>query len=235
MGPAGVGKSCITNKFVRGIFVEEYNNTLEDNQRYNYEYEGHLYLLDILDTAGEDDFVALRTRWLTQRQCFIFVYSVTDRNQFKEIENFFILYDKLYPKREKSVILCANKIDLQYKREINQEEGQNLAKKYGVKYFEVSAKTGQNIEEAFRELINLMQQKNVKKIKMEKQIYKLKIKNRVFQAFFQFFQQMLQMIFSFYFQLFNFIFVLYIYQYIGFFFYFIFRISFVSIFKYRIS
>ena len=31
MGPAGVGKSCITNKFVRGIFIEEYNNTLEDN------------------------------------------------------------------------------------------------------------------------------------------------------------------------------------------------------------
>lgn len=65
MGPAGVGKSCITNKFIRGVFISEYNNTLEDNQIYNYEYQGNLFVLDILDTAGEDDFVSLRTKWLT--------------------------------------------------------------------------------------------------------------------------------------------------------------------------
>jgi GTPase KRas protein len=67
-----------------------------------------------------------------------------------------MIYDKINPKRDKPVVLCANKIDLETKREVKKEEGQQLATKYGAKYFEVSAKTGLNVEEAFRELINMM-------------------------------------------------------------------------------
>ncbi|KAL4474851.1 hypothetical protein ABPG74_001547 [Tetrahymena malaccensis] len=169
MGPAGVGKSCITNKFIRGVFISEYNNTLADSQLYNYEHKGNLYVLDILDTAGEEDFIALRTSWLNQRQCFLFVFSVEKRQSFQDLQQFFELYIQLYPKREKPVVLCGNKIDLE-KREVTQKEGQELAQKYGAIYFEVSAKEGFNVTDSFNALIDCLEKKTEVKNQNKSQI-----------------------------------------------------------------
>jgi len=69
------------------------------------------------------------------------------------------LYAKLFPKREKPIVLCGNKIDVE-KREVTPEEGQQLATRYGAKYFEVSAKIGTSVAASFNSLIDTLQSKN---------------------------------------------------------------------------
>lgn len=65
-----------------------------------------------MDTAGEDDYVTLRMRWLQEREGFLFVFSIADRNSFLEIQDFFKIYNKIYPNKDKAIILIGNKVDL---------------------------------------------------------------------------------------------------------------------------
>lgn len=68
--------------------------------------------------------------------------------------NFFELYIKLFPKKDKPLVLCGNKIDLVDRRAVSQQEGEALAEKYGATYLEVSAKSGFNVPDAFNTLID---------------------------------------------------------------------------------
>ena len=153
MGPAAVGKSCITLRYVLREFVNEYNNALEDKFTKFDNIDGRMCKVEILDTSGEDEFIPLRTLWIKAREGFLFVYSVDNRKTMEDLDHFHRLYLMTYPNKDVPLILVANKIDLALKREINTEEGMTLATKYGAEYFEISAKTGHNVDNAFACLI----------------------------------------------------------------------------------
>ena len=62
------------------------------------------------------------------------------------------------------IILLGNKCDLSEKREISKAEGEELAKKYGIKFYETSNKDGTNIKEVGFELINKIVESKVSQI-----------------------------------------------------------------------
>ena len=159
MGPAAVGKSCITIRYVLGEFVSEYNNTLEDKFTKFDNIDGKMCKVEILDTSGEDEFIPLRTLWIKAREGFLFVYSVDNRKTMEDLDHFHRLYLMTYPNRDVPLILVANKIDLLNKREITTEEGMALANKYNAEYYEISAKTGHNVDNAFSCLIRKLRKK----------------------------------------------------------------------------
>lgn len=159
MGPAAVGKSCITLRYVLREFVNEYNNTLEDKFTKFDNIDGKMCKVEILDTSGEDDFHPLRTLWIKAREGFLFVYSVDNRKTMADLDDFHRVYLMTYPNKDVPLILVANKIDLAHRREINTEEGMALAAKYGAEYFEISAKTGYNVDNAFACLIRKLRKK----------------------------------------------------------------------------
>lgn len=163
MGPAAVGKSCITLRYVLREFVHEYNNTLEDKFTKFDNIDGKMCKVEILDTSGEDEFIPLRTLWIKAREGFLFVYSVDNRKTIEDLEHFHRLYLLTYPNKDIPLILIANKIDLTNKREIKMEEGMELAKKYNAEYFEISAKTGYNVDNAFASLIRKLRKKREEK------------------------------------------------------------------------
>jgi len=76
LGSGGVGKSAITVQFVQGVFVEKYDPTIEDSYRKNVEVDGSQYLLEILDTAGTEQFTAMRDLYMKRwsRICFSIQY-----------------------------------------------------------------------------------------------------------------------------------------------------------------
>ncbi|KIJ42598.1 hypothetical protein M422DRAFT_48201 [Sphaerobolus stellatus SS14] len=80
MGEGGVGKSALTVQFLRGRFEEEYDPTLEDHYRQHSVVDEEFAILDILDTAGQEDFHAMREQYILEREGFILVYSVTSRD-----------------------------------------------------------------------------------------------------------------------------------------------------------
>ncbi|GAA6082128.1 ras-related protein rap1ab [Tachysurus ichikawai] len=85
LGSGGVGKSALTVQFVQGIFVEKYDPTIEDSYRKQVEVDGQQCMLEILDTAGTEQFTAMRDLYMKNGQGFALVYSITAQSTFNDL------------------------------------------------------------------------------------------------------------------------------------------------------
>eukprot|EP01084_Bolivina_argentea_P104323 186808_1 len=85
-GSGGVGKSALTIRLVTNSFLDEYDPTIEDSYRKSVQIDGSPALLDILDTAGQEEFSSMRDEWMREGEGFGFVYSITDKSTFEAIE-----------------------------------------------------------------------------------------------------------------------------------------------------
>lgn len=154
MGSGGVGKSAMLIRFVSGQFVTEYDPTIEDAYRKTIIVDGETVLLDILDTAGQEEFSALQDQWMRDGRGFICVFSITDRQSFSSISQ---LYDKLLMIQDLDHVPCilvGNKTDLEDSRVVSKQEGKDLAEKLQMyTYIETSCKINKNVTEAFYHMV----------------------------------------------------------------------------------
>lgn len=156
LGSGTVGKSAITLRYVQRIFYEDYDPTIEDAYRKNVVVNGKACQLEILDTAGEEDYFSMRSAWMRGRHAFALVYSVNDLSSFNAIRTFYDQLRVVYEINCPPVVLVANKSDLS--REVTSEMGENLARQIGATaYIETSAKTGTNIDKVFYRLVREIQ------------------------------------------------------------------------------
>jgi len=153
VGVGGVGKSAITITYVSNIWVPEYDPTIEDSHRKQVSIDDDVSMLDILDTAGQEEYSSMQDQWFRTGQGFLCVYSIISRKSFNELP---ALRDKILRIKDASkvpLVLVGNKCDLTDEREVSKEEGEELAKKFGCPFFESSAKNHINVDESFRELV----------------------------------------------------------------------------------
>jgi len=153
VGGGGVGKSSITIQFVQSHFVEIYDPTIEDSYRKQVAIDGEVALLDILDTAGQEEYNAMRDSYMRGGQGFLLVYSVTSRTSFDEISQFREHIIRVKDDDKVPMVLIANKCDMDNDRQVSALEGFELAKAWGVPFSETSAKLRLNIDESFAELV----------------------------------------------------------------------------------
>jgi len=154
IGSGGVGKSALTVRFIQGNFVEKYDPTIEDSYRKQVEIDSQACMLDIMDTAGQEEYSALRDQYMKTGQGFVLVYSVTSVTSFEATSRLRVSILRIkeeYP--DIPVILVANKCDLDYDRTITPQQGKSQADKFGVPFMEVSAKTNVNVNEVFFSLV----------------------------------------------------------------------------------
>jgi len=153
LGPGAVGKSALTLRYAQGQFVRDYDPTIEDAYRHNTIIDDRPCLIDILDTAGQEDYTALRATWMRERDGFLFVFSVVDASSLENLQTFYDQLSLLHEQNMPPVVVVGNKCDLKERRQISEEDGLNQAKAFQANYIETSAKTGENVEEAFVQLI----------------------------------------------------------------------------------
>lgn len=154
VGGGGVGKSALTIQFIQSHFINEYDPTIEDSYRKQVTIDDQpTCLLDILDTAGQEEYSAMRDQYMRTGQGFMCVYSVTTRSSFDEISNFRTQILRVKDKDKVPMIICGNKCDLEYERHITTAEGQELAKSLYCPFLETSAKSRVNVDNAFFELV----------------------------------------------------------------------------------
>ncbi len=109
--------------------------------------------LQIWDTAGQERFKTITASYYKGAHGIILVYDITDKQSFKDIENWLAEVDK-YGNENVVKMLVGNKSDLEANRQVKTEEGKSLADSLGIKFLETSAKDAVNVEKAFTTLSN---------------------------------------------------------------------------------
>ncbi|XP_039270725.1 ras-related protein O-RAL-like [Styela clava] len=161
VGSGGVGKSALTLQFMYDEFVEDYEPTKADSYRKKVILDGEDAQIDILDTAGQEDYAAIRDNYFRSGEGFLVVFSIAEKTSFDDTQEF---RDQiLRVKGADSVtannipfILVGNKSDLEDKRQVTQSEAQQFADNMGVQYVETSAKTRSNVDKVFFDLLKLI-------------------------------------------------------------------------------
>jgi GTPase KRas protein len=153
VGGGGVGKSALTIQLIQNHFVDEYDPTIEDSYRKQVTIDDETCLLDILDTAGQEEYSAMRDQYMRTGQGFMLVYSITSRSSFDEIASFREQILRVKDRESVPMIIVGNKSDLDHERQVTTVEGRDLAKSFGCPFMETSAKTRVNVEDAFYELV----------------------------------------------------------------------------------
>ena len=170
LGGGGVGKSALTLQYITKSFQEKYDPTIEDSYRKQVEVQRKFYTLDILDTAGQEEYSALRDTYMRTRDAFILVYSITDPSSFQEVEEIHEQLLRSLDVDDVPVILVASKCDLEEERSITTQEGKNLAKSFGTcTFFESSAKKRINVDEIFLSTVSLLNQEEQQQEEEQKQ------------------------------------------------------------------
>jgi len=148
IGPPQSGKSCIIYRFMNNKFVEDYEPTLSDHFKKQFQIEGEEISIHLNDTSGlEEDFS------LSDIDGVIFVFSVTKKQSFENVKT---KYYNILKNREVKwcpFLLVGNKADEEKDREVTYEQGMAFSKRMNGQYFETSASSGQNIDRAILELV----------------------------------------------------------------------------------
>lgn len=160
VGGGGVGKSCLTIQLIQSHFVDEYDPTIEDSYRKQCVIDDEVALLDVLDTAGQEEYAAMREQYMRTGEGFLLVYSITDRQSFEEIMTFQQQILRVKDKDYFPMIVVGNKCDLDGERQVSTQEGQNLARQFGCKFIETSAKSRINVDNAFYDIVREIRRYN---------------------------------------------------------------------------
>ena len=156
LGDSAVGKTSLIDMYAHHPFKEDYKPTLGVNIVVKeLEIENAQIRLVIWDIAGQEKYDLSRKMFFQGVVGALFIYDTTMEATFKNIESKWLKDLNEYGEQDLAYVLIGNKIDLQDSRVVSTEEGRALAQKINASDFvETSAKYGDNVEEAFRKLVN---------------------------------------------------------------------------------
>ena len=162
IGDLGVGKSCVILRYVEGDFPGNIMSSIGvDFKTKQIDLDDRLIKLQIWDTAGHEKFRTITTSYYKSAHAIIILYDITQKASFDHIRNWITEIDK-FGKQGVLKVIVGNKLDMENNRKITKEVAENLALKYGIKLWEVSAKDNTNIEEMFLDTIKTLLEKNSK-------------------------------------------------------------------------
>lgn len=153
VGSGGVGKSALTLQFMYDEFVEDYEPTKADSYRKKVVLDGEEVQIDILDTAGQEDYAAIRDNYFRSGEGFLCVFSITDDESFQATVEFREQILRVKGDESIPLLLVGNKCDLQDKRKVPLADCQQRATSWNVPYVETSAKTRENVDKVFFDLM----------------------------------------------------------------------------------
>lgn len=161
LGAECVGKSAIINQFIERKFLQKHQPTAEDHLTHVVEHRGNMCVCLLVDTAGSDDFPAMRKLSVTKGNAFIVVYSINDRKSYERAKKF---VDEIKQVKEQSaevkIVLVGNKNDLKNEREVSYSEALSYAGSLHegnviTAFTESSSKNYDSVTEIIQKLLNM--------------------------------------------------------------------------------
>ncbi len=145
VGDACTGKTSIINRIIDNPFSDTYEVSIGiDFMSKNIRFRGQNIKIQIWDSAGQEKYKGLIPSYVRNSSIVFIVYDVSNRSSFDNVSNWISFVKNI---EKTTIVLCGNKIDLE--REVEKSDGEELAKKEGLNFFECSAKTNENIKNMF--------------------------------------------------------------------------------------
>ena len=170
LGNTEVGKTAYLIRNTENKFRPSLSTVGIDMRNKKIELEnGKKVNVRFYDTSGQERYHSLSANFIKKADGIILMYDITNRNSYDTISRW---WDNILEHKERDfpVVLVGNKCDLEDERKVTKEEGEDIAKKYNVKFYEASNKDGINVEESFKELINIILSRMPDAIKKAKTI-----------------------------------------------------------------
>ena len=161
IGEATVGKTCLLLRYADDSFTQNHITTIGIDFKTKFiTINNSVIKLQIWDTAGQERFRTITKSYYKDANGIILTYDISNSDSLKNIQNWMKLIEQ---NAEDGVckILVGNKCDLE-NRVIQKEEGEKIAQDFGMKFFETSAKSDINVDEAFNCLVSMILEKNQK-------------------------------------------------------------------------
>jgi small GTP-binding protein len=157
LGNSGVGKTALVERVTEDIFQDAHVPTV-GAQFISLEMKigEQSSILELWDTAGQEIFRSLVGFYARDARGAMILYEVIWRESFEAVQMWFQFIKEQSP--EVQTVLFGNKIDLPDRRKVLTSEGQELAARLGVAFLEGSAKTGENVRDAFEKMTDLLSQ-----------------------------------------------------------------------------
>jgi len=170
LGAGGVGKSALTVRFMKNTFADGYDPTIEETYRKTMTVDGETCMLDVLDTAGAEQFTALSEHYIQGAMGYILVFSLTQESSMREIEALRFQIHRIRGLQPPAgsptanspllpIVIVGTKSDLIGEREVSREVMTQLSRMWGCPFYETSAKNNWNVNEVFEEIVKQMQTK----------------------------------------------------------------------------
>merc|ERR1712154_55339 len=158
LGSGGVGKSALTIRLITGTYEANYDPTIEDSYRKQVTIDGKPALLDILDTAGQEEYATLQDQWIREGDGFLIVYAINSQESFDEADmiraKIIRILDPADPDDpDIPIVLVGNKCDLENERKVSVKERDERQREWKCPVFESSAKDKTNIDESFFQVV----------------------------------------------------------------------------------
>eukprot|EP01084_Bolivina_argentea_P257287 433440_1 len=151
-GQGGVGKTALTDRYVKGEFINEYDPGIEDLYVKYVQLDGCDFMCEILDSYGQEEFEPLMDEWIKNTKVFIVCFSVMNKRSLDHIDGVIkkIIEINKVASKQFAIVICGNKIDLRnehcVKDAIEMDYIVNKIINLGIPYIETSAKTDTNVD-----------------------------------------------------------------------------------------
>ena len=153
LGDSQVGKSSLLLRLTGNQFNDSQLTTVgKESYIMQVNLHGYELKMKIWDTAGQERFKSMSVQVIKTSDAVVLVYAINDRNSFNALDKWLLKISEASDISKKPIIVIGNKSDLDDKRQVSYEEGENFAKNKGYNFYETSAKTGENINEAFNDI-----------------------------------------------------------------------------------
>ncbi|XP_061098485.1 ras-related protein Rab-8A-like isoform X2 [Conger conger] len=164
IGDSGVGKTCVLFRFSEDAFNSTFISTIGiDFKIRTIELDGKKIKLQIWDTAGQERFRTITTAYYRGAMGIMLVYDITSQKSFDNIKNWIRNIEE-HASADVEKMILGNKCDVNDKRQVSKDRGEELALEYGIKFMETSAKANINVENAFLLLARDIKAKMDKKL-----------------------------------------------------------------------
>ncbi|PSR85715.1 ras family-domain-containing protein [Coniella lustricola] len=156
LGAGGVGKSCLTAQFVHKEWIESYDPTIEDSYQKHMTIDGRQVVLEILDTAGTEQFTSMRDVYMKNGQGFLLVFSITSPSSLSELHGLREEILRIKDREDVPLVIVGNKADLEDQRQVPRSKAFGISQQWGAPYYEASARTRTNVDEVFIDICRQM-------------------------------------------------------------------------------